>query len=66
MKVNAKGGLMNKVATYLNEHLTGEVLTHEAVIAAESGHIAANETGAIEATGHKVIHTPHVNGKLTP
>ena len=24
---------MNKVATYLNEHLTGEVLTHEAVIA---------------------------------
>ena len=39
---------------------------HEAVIATEAGHISTHETGAIEATGHKVIHTPHVNGKLTP
>jgi threonine aldolase len=36
------------------------------VIAVDSGHIATHETGAIEATGHKVIHVPQVNGKLTP
>lgn len=40
---------------------------HEAVIAAQSGHIAVHETGAIEATGHKVIITPSgADGKLTP
>ena len=40
---------------------------HEAVIAAQSGHIAVHETGAIEATGHKVITMPVGNhGKLTP
>lgn len=53
--------------TQANITVLGSLLRpHEAVIAAESGHIAANETGAIEATGHKVIHTPHSNGKLTP
>jgi len=39
---------------------------HEAVIAVASGHVATHETGAIEATGHKVLVTPHVDGKLTP
>lgn len=39
---------------------------HEAVIAASSGHIVGKETGAIEATGHKVIVEPALNGKLTP
>lgn len=39
---------------------------HQAVIAADSGHIAVHETGAIEATGHKVITTPGIHGKLTP
>lgn len=38
---------------------------HQAVIAAESGHIHVHETGAIEATGHKVIALPAVNGKIT-
>lgn len=38
---------------------------HEAVISAETGHIYANETGAIEATGHKVIPVQTANGKLT-
>ncbi len=39
---------------------------YESVIAAETGHIAVHETGAIEATGHKIntIHTS--NGKLYP
>ena len=37
----------------------------EAAIAADTGHINVHETGAIEATGHKVCTAPHVNGKLT-
>lgn len=37
----------------------------EAVIAAESGHVAVHETGAIEATGHKVFVVPGENGRLT-
>lgn len=39
--------------------------THQAVISPQTGHIFANETGAIEATGHKVIGVPTTNGKLT-
>ena len=39
---------------------------HEAVISAKTGHIAANETGAIEATGHKVITVETADGKLKP
>lgn len=38
---------------------------HEAVISAKTGHIVANETGAIEATGHKVIAVDTTNGKLS-
>ena len=38
----------------------------EAVIAADSGHVAVHETGAIEATGHKVYVVPGENGKLSP
>lgn len=37
---------------------------HEAVISAKTGHIASNETGAIEATGHKVITIETKDGKL--
>jgi threonine aldolase len=39
---------------------------HEAVIAPRSSHIYTHETGAVEATGHKII--PHVtdDGKLYP
>lgn len=39
---------------------------HEAAIAASSGHIATHETGAIEATGHKVVTVETADGKLTP
>lgn len=39
---------------------------YEAVIAAETGHINVHETGAIEATGHKVLAAPSRDGKLTP
>jgi threonine aldolase len=37
---------------------------YQAVIAAQSGHIATHEAGAIEATGHKIITLPTVDGKL--
>ncbi|MTC71633.1 threonine aldolase family protein [Providencia sp. wls1914] len=39
---------------------------HQAAIAVDSGHIAVHETGAIEATGHKVFTVPSASGKLTP
>jgi threonine aldolase len=38
---------------------------YECVIAADSGHINVHETGAIEASGHKVFTYPSVAGKLT-
>lgn len=38
----------------------------EAAVAADTGHIAVHETGAVEARGHKVITVPHQNGKVTP
>lgn len=37
---------------------------HQGVIAAESGHIHVHETGAVEATGHKVLTLPSDNGKI--
>lgn len=36
----------------------------EGVLAAESGHIAVHEAGAIEASGHKVLTLPHYAGKV--
>lgn len=39
---------------------------HHCVIAASTGHINVHETGAIEATGHKVVTMPGKDGKLTP
>ncbi len=38
--------------------------SYEGVIAADTGHIAVHEAGAIEATGHKVIALPEHDGKL--
>lgn len=38
---------------------------HQAVLAAESGHINVHETGAIEATGHKVVTIPSLDGKIS-
>ncbi len=38
----------------------------QAVISTDKGHINVHETGAIEATGHKVIAMPSKDGKLTP
>lgn len=38
---------------------------HQGVIAASTGHINVHETGAIEATGHKVLAVPGKEGRLT-
>ena len=38
---------------------------YEAVIAATTAHIAVHETGAVEASGHKVIVVPGIDGKIT-
>lgn len=38
---------------------------HQGVIGAVSAHIHVHETGAVEATGHKVIALPTADGKLT-
>ena len=39
---------------------------HQAVIASKDSHIYVHETGAIEASGHKVIAVDTPDGKLTP
>ena len=39
---------------------------YQCVISAASGHILNNETGAIEATGHKVLSIETEDGKLRP
>lgn len=36
----------------------------EGVVAAETGHVAVHEAGAIEATGHKVLTLPQHDGKI--
>ncbi|MBR7115930.1 MAG: aminotransferase class I/II-fold pyridoxal phosphate-dependent enzyme [Alistipes sp.] len=38
---------------------------YEGVIAATTGHIALHEAGAIEASGHKVLTIPTVDGKIS-
>ena len=38
---------------------------HQCAISAVSGHINIHETGAIEATGHKVYVLPDIDGKIT-
>lgn len=44
--------------------IDGILARHEGVLAAESGHIAVHESGAIEASGHKVLTLPHHEGKV--
>ena len=52
--------------TQTNTTVISSVLRpHQGVISATTGHINAHETGAIEATGHKVLALPAEKGKLT-
>ena len=39
--------------------------SYEAVICANNGHINTHETGAVEATGHKILQANGINGKIT-
>ena len=52
--------------TQANLTLIASVLRpHQGVICADTGHINTHETGAIEATGHKVLPLPQAEGKIT-
>ena len=44
--------------------LSAALRPHQGAISADTGHIAVHETGAVEATGHKVIALPAQNGKI--
>ena len=44
--------------------MSSALRSHEAIISANTGHIAMRETGAIEATGHKIISVDSDDGKL--
>lgn len=44
--------------------IDGILAHHEGVLAAESGHINVHESGAIEATGHKILTLPSYDGKV--
>lgn len=39
---------------------------HHSVISPSTGHVCVHETGAIEATGHKINHVSTTDGKLRP
>ena len=39
--------------------------SYQGVLAAETGHIASHEAGAIESNGHKVLTLPHRDGKIS-
>ena len=45
--------------------IAGLLHPYEGVVAAETGHIAAHEAGAIENSGHKVLPIPAKLGKIT-
>ena len=45
--------------------ISAALRTHQGVLSANSGHIGVHETGAIEATGHKVLSIPSPDGKIT-
>ena len=44
--------------------IDGMLMSHEAVVCAQTGHINVHEAGAIEAGGHKVIGLEATDGKL--
>ena len=53
--------------TQTNQTVIDSVLqSYEGVIAAETGHVASHEAGAIEASGHKVLTLPQLEVKIQP
>lgn len=74
-KTRLKGIIENKEAdvhflvggTQTNQTAIAAFLKpYQAAISADTGHINVHETGAIEATGHKVVTAKTEDGKLTP
>lgn len=74
--VEAEGGCTDGIDQLQVEFVAGGTMAnllviasalrpHQCVIAAPDGHINVHETGAIEATGHKVVVTDDVDGILT-
>lgn len=45
--------------------ISAALRSYQGVICANTGHINVHETGAIEATGHKVLALPGTDGKIT-
>lgn len=45
--------------------ISSALRSFQGVLCADSGHINVHETGAVEATGHKVIALPGTDGKIT-
>ena len=45
--------------------LTAALRPHQGALSANTGHINVHESGAIEATGHKVLSLPSADGKIT-
>lgn len=45
--------------------ISASLRPHQAVLCAESAHINVHETGAVEATGHKVVTLPSSDGKIS-
>lgn len=56
-----EGGTQTNLLT-----ISAALRPYQAVISAHTGHINVHETGAIEATGHKVLAIESPDGKLTP
>jgi threonine aldolase len=52
--------------TQTNQIVIASMLkNYEGVVSANTGHINAHESGAIEYSGHKVLALPHKNGKIS-
>ena len=52
--------------TQTNQIVIASILKpYQGVICADTGHINTHETGAVEATGHKVLALPSTDGKIT-
>ncbi len=45
--------------------IASTLASYEGVLAAETGHVASHEAGAIEFSGHKVLTLPHIDGKIS-
>ena len=52
--------------TQANQMVIASVLRpYEGAVSATTGHINVHETGAVEATGHKILALPEKNGKIS-